>query len=118
MSRWPKEIRLKKGRQTLEVSFDDGLSALLSAELLRVLSPSAEVQGHGAGKAKLIGGKRGVGIRSIERVGTYAVRLIFDDGHSTGFYTWAYLEDMALTHEEKFKAYETDLAAAGMSRDA
>lgn len=109
---WPTELRLKAGRKVLEVTFDDGLNAALPAELLRVYSPSAEVQGHGAGQKKLVLGKEDVAITSIERVGSYAVRLIFDDGHDTGFYTWAFLEDFARSVEEKRAAYENEKAAA------
>ena len=111
-NRWPTELRLKTGRQTLQVTFDDGLSADLPAELLRVYSPSAEVQGHGPGQRQLVLGKQDVQIRSIERVGSYAVRLIFDDGHDTGFYTWAYLEEFAETVDDKRAAYDREKAAA------
>ncbi len=107
-NRWPTELRLKTGRQTLQVTFDDGLSADLPAELLRVYSPSAEVQGHGPGQRQLVLGKQDVQIRSIERVGSYAVRLIFDDGHDTGFYTWAYLEEFAETVDDKRAAYDRE----------
>jgi DUF971 family protein len=111
-NRWPTELRLKAGKKTLQVSFDDGLQADLPAELLRVYSPSAEVQGHGSGPKMLVLGKENVTIRSIERVGSYAVRLVFDDGHDTGFYTWAYLEEFAQTVDEKRAAYDKDKAAA------
>lgn len=110
-ARWPTELRLKAGRQSLQVTFDDGLQADLPAELLRVYSPSAEVQGHGAGQKQLVLGKENVAIRSIERVGSYAVRLIFDDGHDTGFYTWAFLEDFAQTVEAKRRHYDDERAS-------
>ncbi|MFK7791788.1 MAG: gamma-butyrobetaine hydroxylase-like domain-containing protein [Devosiaceae bacterium] len=109
--RWPTELRLKAGRKVLQVTFDDGLTADLPAQLLRVYSPSAEVQGHGAGQKQLVLGKEDVGIGSIERVGSYAVRLIFDDGHDTGFYTWAFLEDFAQTLEAKRAAYDAEIAS-------
>ena len=109
--RWPTELRLLTGRQTLRVTFDDGFSADLPAELLRVYSPSAEVQGHGAGQKKLVLGKENVAIGSIERVGSYAVRLIFDDGHDTGFYTWAFLEEFAQTVDAKRASYDEERAA-------
>jgi len=87
---WPVEIRLAKDRQTLRVTFDDGNVFSLSAELLRVTSPSAEVQGHSEAQRKTIGGKRNVTILSVDAVGNYAVRLGFDDMHSTGIYSWAF----------------------------
>ena len=111
-NRWPTELRLKAGKQVLQVTFDDGLQADLPAELLRVYSPSAEVQGHGSGPKHLVLGKENVAIRSIERVGSYAVRLVFDDGHDTGFYTWAFLEEFAQTLDEKRSDYDKDKAAA------
>lgn len=111
-TRWPTELRLLKGRQTLHVTFDDGVSGDLPAELLRVYSPSAEVQGHGAGQKQLVLGKQHVAIGAIERVGGYAVRLVFDDGHDTGFYTWAFLEDFVQTVDDKRRDYETEKAAA------
>jgi DUF971 family protein len=110
-SRWPTELRLKAGKKTLQVRFDDGLQADLPAELLRVYSPSAEVQGHGTGPKKLVLGKENVAIRAIERVGSYAVGLVFDDGHDTGFYTWAFLEDFAKTLEDKRAEYDKEKAA-------
>ncbi|WP_375570194.1 DUF971 domain-containing protein [Ahrensia marina] len=110
--RWPTELRLKAGKKTLQVSFDDGLQADLPAELLRVYSPSAEVQGHGSGPKKLVLGKEDVAIRSVERVGSYAVRLVFDDGHDTGFYTWAFLDDFAQTLDEKRDSYDKEKATA------
>jgi DUF971 family protein len=112
--RWPTELRLKKGRRSLAVTFDDGLTADLPAELLRVYSPSAEVQGHGGDKPKLVLGKKDVQISAVERVGSYAVRLVFDDGHDSGFYTWAFLEDFTQTVDAKRQAYEDEAAAAGL----
>lgn len=112
--RWPTELRLKRGRQTLGVSFDDGLSADLPAELLRVYSPSAEVRGHGADKPKLVLGKKNVQISAVERVGSYAVRLVFDDGHDSGFYTWAFLEEFAQSVEAKQADYDKQAATAGI----
>lgn len=112
--RWPTELRLKSGRKSLAVSFDDGLSAELPAELLRVYSPSAEVRGHGADKPKLVLGKSDVQINAVERVGSYAVRLVFDDGHDSGFYTWAFLEDFAQSVDAKRAAYDKETATAGL----
>jgi DUF971 family protein len=111
-NRWPTQLRLKAGRRELEVRFDDGLTGVLPAELLRVHSPSAEVQGHGAGQKKLVRGKQNVQISAIERVGSYAVRLVFDDGHDSGFYTFPFLEDFVLTLDAKRLAYENEKAAA------
>lgn len=110
--RWPTELRLKQGRRTLAVTFDDGLTGALPAELLRVYSPSAEVQGHGAGPKRLVLGKEAVRIAAIDRVGTYAVRLVFDDGHDTGFYTWAFLADFIETLDDKRAEYARDKAGA------
>ncbi|MGB1357269.1 MAG: gamma-butyrobetaine hydroxylase-like domain-containing protein, partial [Candidatus Puniceispirillaceae bacterium] len=86
---WPSEIRLSADKRTLNVTFEGGTSVALSAELLRVESPSAEVQGHGAGQKTTPLGKQDVCISRIEPVGNYAVRLVFDDGHDTGLYSWA-----------------------------
>jgi DUF971 family protein len=91
---WPTEIRLAKARDTLHVTFDNGESYALTAEYLRVASPSAEVRGHGAGSARLVIGKENVKIETLEPVGNYAIRIIFDDGHSTGLYSWDYLFDL------------------------
>ena len=85
----PTEIKLRKRSRLLEVTFDDGRRFELSFEYLRVYSPSAEVRGHGPGQETLQLGKHGVGIRSVDPIGNYAVRLVFDDGHDTGLYTWA-----------------------------
>lgn len=113
--RWPKELRLLTGRQTLKVTFDDGEAADLPAELLRVHSPSAEVQGHGAETRRVLFDKQDVKIQRIEPVGSYAVRLIFDDGHDTGYYTWAFLDEFARTVREKRTAYDAEKA---LSADA
>ena len=91
---WPTGIRVSKDRQTLTVTFDDGAAFALSAELLRVLSPSADVQGHGPGQKLTVPGKRNVAIVSVQPTGNYAVRIGFDDGHDTGIYTWAYLREL------------------------
>lgn len=91
MSVWVTAINVKAGGKTLHVTFDDGQTRSLSAELLRVESPSAEVQGHGPGQKILVIGKENVAIKDVQPVGNYAVRLVFDDGHDTGLYTWDYL---------------------------
>ncbi len=114
---WPTEIRLKDKGRALSVAFDTGDAFDLSAEYLRVMSPSAEVQGHSAAERKTVGGKENVAIMQIEPVGNYAVRLVFDDMHSTGIYTWRYLHELGSEREAKWTAYLQDLAAKGMTRD-
>jgi DUF971 family protein len=114
---WPVEIRLRKDRRTLHVSFDDGASFDLPAELLRVTSPSAEVQGHSEAERKTVGGKRNVAILSVDAVGNYAVRLGFDDMHTTGIYSWAFLHDLGINAGQRFQSYLDDLQAKGLDRD-
>jgi DUF971 family protein len=114
---WPVEIRLPKDRRSLRVAFDDGRTFDLPAELLRVTSPSAEVQGHSEAERKTVGGKRNVTILSVDPVGNYAVRLGFDDMHSTGIYSWAFLRDLGESAERRFQAYLDDLQAKGLDRD-
>ncbi|MBX9647220.1 MAG: DUF971 domain-containing protein [Xanthobacteraceae bacterium] len=114
---WPSEIRLVKDRRTLHVAFDDGAAFNLSAELLRVTSPSAEVQGHSEAQRKTVGGKRNVTILSVDPVGNYAVRLTFDDMHNTGIYSWAFLRDLGVNAERRFQAYLDDLQAKALDRD-
>ncbi len=114
---WPVEIRLPKDRRTLRVAFDDSRTFDLSAELLRVTSPSAEVQGHSEAERKTVGGKRNVTILSVDPVGNYAVRLGFDDMHSTGIYSWAFLRDLGLNAGRRFQEYLDDLQAKGLDRD-
>jgi DUF971 family protein len=114
---WPVEIRLRKDRRTLHVSFDDGASFDLPAELLRVTSPSAEVQGHSEAERKTVGGKRNVAILSVDAVGNYAVRLGFDDMHTTGIYSWAFLHDLGVNAGQRFQNYLDDLQAKGLDRD-
>jgi len=114
---WPVEIRLVKDRRALHVTFEDGNTFTLSAELLRVTSPSAEVQGHSEAQRKTVGGKRNVTILSVDPVGNYAVRLGFDDMHSTGIYSWAFLNDLVVNAERRFQDYLDDLQAKGLDRD-
>jgi DUF971 family protein len=114
---WPVEIRLPKDRRTLRVAFDDGRSFDLPAELLRVTSPSAEVQGHSEAERKTVGGKRNVTILSVDPVGNYAVRIGFDDMHSTGIYSWTFLRDLGVNAERRFQEYLDDLQAKGLDRD-
>jgi DUF971 family protein len=113
---WPTELRLNPEKTALRVAFGDGVCGVLSAEFLRVTSPSAEVQGHSPAERKLVSGKSAVSIRKIEPVGNYAVRLTFSDGHSTGIYTWSYLHDLSQRTEELWDGYLKELAAAGLSR--
>ena len=114
---WPVEIRLLKDRRTLHVSFDDGAAFSLPAELLRVTSPSAEVQGHSEAQRKTVGGKRNVTILSVDAVGNYAIRLGFDDLHTTGIYSWAFLRDLGVNAERRFQDYLDELQAKGLDRD-
>jgi DUF971 family protein len=114
---WPVEIRLTKDRRTLQVTFDDGNAFSLTAELLRVTSPSAEVQGHSEAQRKTVGGKRNVTILSVDPVGNYAVKIGFDDMHSTGIYSWAFLRDLGVNSERRLQDYLDDLQAKGLDRD-
>lgn len=113
---WPEELRLAAGGTELNVRFDTGEQVALPAEYLRVESPSAEVKGHGPGQEQLVWGKRKVKISRLEPVGTYAVRIVFDDGHSTGLYTWPYLLKLGREQEAIWAAYLEKIAAAGFSR--
>jgi DUF971 family protein len=114
---WPTELRLSKDRKRLTVAFDGGESFELAAEYLRVRSPSAEVQGHSPDERKTVAGKRDVGILEVVPVGNYAVRLVFDDLHSTGIYSWAYLHELGRTHATNWRDYLDELAGKGLSRD-
>lgn len=114
---WPTEVRLAKDRKSLMVSFDNGEQFALEAELLRVLSPSAEVQGHSPDERKTVPGKRGVAILEVLPIGNYAVRLVFDDTHSTGIYSWDYLSELGRERERKWQGYLDELASKGLSRD-
>lgn len=113
---WPAEIRVARDRRALTVVFQDGPTVTIPAELLRVESPSAEVQGHGAGDKTLVPGKSGVAITAVEPVGNYAIRIGFDDGHSTGIYSWRYLHRLGTQGETMMAAYTAALAAKGLSR--
>ena len=116
-TRWPVELRLKKAEKLLEVTFDDGSGCSLPAEYLRVESPSAEVQGHGPGQKTLVAGRAHVGIIGLEPVGNYAVRITFDDLHDTGIYSWAYLYQLGIEREQRWRDYLDGLAANGLSRE-
>ena len=113
----PTEIRIKKKEKVLEVDFDNGQSFQLPAELLRVESPSAEVQGHGPSEKKIISGRRHVGIMAVEAVGNYAIRIKFDDLHDTGIYSWDTLYNSGEHQDEIWTKYLIELKARGLSRD-
>ncbi|TPW32887.1 gamma-butyrobetaine hydroxylase-like domain-containing protein [Pararhizobium mangrovi] len=114
---WPAELKVSKDRRRLTVVFTDGVHHTIEAELLRVNSPSAEVQGHGAGQRITVAGKRDVGIMQMQPVGSYAVRIVFDDMHETGIFTWDYLRDLGDHREERWAAYLNELAEKGLGRD-
>jgi len=113
---WPAEIRLFKGAGRLEVDFTDGSKFSYPAELLRVESPSAEVQGHG-GRKTIVAGRRYVKIAGVEEVGNYAIRILFDDRHDTGIYSWTYLHELGRRQSEIWNAYLKALTERGLSRD-
>ena len=113
---WPEEIRLAKSKSLLDVRFDNGKTFSLSAELLRVESPSAEVQGHGPGQKTTPVGKRDILIRSIEPVGNYAIRIGFSDGHNTGLFSWKTLYDYGLRQDELMTDYLSRLKNDGTTR--
>lgn len=110
----PTSLKLRTKSRLLEVAFDDGTRFELPFEYLRVYSPSAEVRGHGPGQETLQLGKHDVVIKSIDPVGNYAVRLVFDDGHDTGLYTWAYLHELGREREAKWQRYLERLRDLGI----
>ncbi len=114
---WPTELRVAEAGRLLRVSFDDGAAFDLPAELLRVSSPSAEVQGHGPGERTIVPGQRLVAIRAADPIGNYAVRLTFSDGHNTGLFTWRFLHDLGRRSAEVWTTYLDALAKGGLSRD-
>eukprot|EP00439_Symbiodinium_sp_Y106_P088090 s1_g626.t1 len=113
---WPTELRLADQGRLLTISFDDGSRFDLQAEYLRVESPSAEVQGHGAGEKKTVPQKRDVTISDVEPVGNYAARLLFSDGHDSGLFTWDYLHELGREYDAKWADYLAKLTEAGLSR--
>ena len=117
MRPWPSELRLAKDRRSLAVNFDSGEHFVLDAEYLRVMSPSAEVQGHSPEERKTVPGKRQVAILEVHPVGNYAVRLVFDDLHSTGIYSWDYLLELGRERPRKWQDYLDELASKGLARD-
>jgi DUF971 family protein len=114
---WPLEIRLRRAEKILEVDWDDGVTHSLAAELLRVESPSAEIQGHGQEEKTILPGRRHVGILGVDAVGHYAVRLRFDDLHDTGLYSWRYLRALGEQQDAVWQAYLDALKGKGLSRD-
>ncbi|MCH8036855.1 MAG: DUF971 domain-containing protein [Proteobacteria bacterium] len=114
---WPGEIRYLAADKRLEIDFDNGVTFSYPVELLRVESPSAEVQGHGPGDKKVVAGRRHVGIMEIEPVGNYAVRIKFDDLHDTGIFSWQYLYRLGQNQDEIWQAYLSALEAQGLSRE-
>ena len=113
---WPVEINVCENGKVLELSFDNNDKFLIPAELLRVESPSAEVQGHGPNEKKILPGKQLVVILAVEQVGNYAVKLRFDDGHDTGIYSWKYLYHLGSQKAEVWSKYLEQLASKGLSR--
>lgn len=114
---WPVELRVLRAERVLEVELEDGQVFALSAEYLRVESPSAQVQGHAPSQKVTVPGKRRVGITRLEQVGNYAVRIVFDDGHDSGIYTWSWLHRLGTEQERLWSAYLESLNAQGLSRD-
>ena len=114
---WPTELRVDRAAKQLTVTFDNGERFVLPAELLRVESPSAEVQGHGPSQKTILAGRRHVGIMALEPVGNYAVRIRFDDLHDTGMYPWRYLYHLGKNQEQLWADYLKALDQRGLSRD-
>ena len=112
----PSEIRLHRRSRELSLTYPDGSHFEIPCELLRVFSPSAEVRGHGAADRKLVTGKKYVNIESIERVGNYAVRIVFDDGHDTGIYSWDYLRELGEQQADYWRRYLDELKISNASR--
>jgi DUF971 family protein len=116
---WPAELRVFKAEGRIEIDFSDGKSCSLPAEYLRVESPSAEVMGHGGPSSKkIVSGRRHVKIVAVEPVGHYAIRIVFDDKHDTGIYSWSYLRELGDTYDERWAAYQAALLYRGLSRDS
>ncbi|WP_062011529.1 gamma-butyrobetaine hydroxylase-like domain-containing protein [Aureimonas sp. AU4] len=115
--RAPDQIRVSRDRRSLTVVHADGARDTFSAELLRVLSPSAEVQGHSPEQRVTVGGKRDVAIADVQPVGHYAVRIVFDDGHDTGLFTWRYLSSLGVERDARWNAYLDELKTKGLRRE-
>lgn len=114
---WPSEIRLNPEKDALTVSFGDKGSFTFKAEFLRVLSPSAEVQGHSPDQRVTVPGKIGVRVKNIEPIGNYAIRIVFDDGHDTGLYSWDYLHELGAEQDERWQQYLDELKEKGLTRE-
>jgi DUF971 family protein len=114
---WPTEIKLRRDRAAVIISFDNGERYELPAEYLRIKSPSAEVQGHSADERKTVPGKKNVQVLEVHPIGNYAVRLVFDDMHSTGIFSWDYFLELGRNYEKLWQAYLDELAVKGLSRD-
>ena len=114
---WPMEIRVNSEDKQLEIDFDNGESFSISAELLRVESPSSEVQGHGQSQKATVAGRRHVGISGVDPVGDYALRIRFDDLHDTGLFSWRYLYEMGSEQDRMWQEYLESLEEQGLSRD-
>jgi DUF971 family protein len=114
---WPTDVQIDRASKTLTIAFDSGERFVIAAELLRVESPSAEVQGHGGDQKKIVAGRRHVAIIGAEPVGNYALRLSFDDLHDTGLYSWRYLYQLGAEQDRIWAQYLDNLATQGLSRD-
>lgn len=114
---WPTEIRVSKDKSEISIAFDDGRVYDFPAEMLRVMSPSAEVQGHSPDQRVTVGGKRNVRIMKVEPVGNYAVRIGFDDMHDTGIFSWSYLQTLGEEQNARWAQYLDELKQKGLSRD-
>jgi DUF971 family protein len=114
---WPIALKVKRAARTLEISFDDGAHFSLPAEYLRVMTPSALDRGHGAGPGRTVAGKRQVGVKDAQAIGRYAVRLVFDDGHDTGLYSWDELHRLGREQDRLWADYVRRLQHEGLSRD-
>ena len=117
MQSWPTDIAYDPATKILRVTFESGEAFDLPAEYLRVESPSAEVQGHGTEERVTVPGRRHVGIMDVEPVGNYAVKIVFDDLHDTGLYSWQFLYDLGREQETRWQRYLDALAAKGLSRE-
>lgn len=115
---WPTELRVKRAAKVLEIDFDSGARFALPAEYLRVMTPSAEDRGHGAGPGRTVPGKAGVGLADVQPVGRYAVRLVFSDGHDSGLYSWDELHRLGRDQDRLWAEYLKRLEREGLSRDA
>lgn len=114
---WPTELRVSKDRRLLTIGFDDDVTYELPAEMLRVLSPSAEVQGHSPEQRVTVPGKKNVAIRDMIPTGNYAVRIVFDDGHDSGIFSWDYLATLGREKEARWAAYLAELDDQRLSRE-